>query len=312
MRRLFLAFTVWILAISNSWAGSNTTYSFLRADVSARAAAMAGSFVSILDDPNSIFYNPATLNTIEKPRGSLGFFKHLMDINSGYISYTHPVEDLGNFSAGILYCNYGSFDEADELGNILGKFGANDIALTIGYSNLLQENLHYGVSTKLIYSQIAGYESAGLAADLGVLYNIPESRITLGASVRNLGVQVTRFIESREDLPLDILIGGTVIPKGLPLLLSVNFHKLNDEANTFGDRFRSFSVGAEFTLSPVVQARVGYNNEARKDLKIGTSAGLAGFSGGFGITINQYKVDYALSSLGKIGSLHRITIGTDL
>jgi len=60
----------------------------------------------------------------------------------------------------------------------------------------------------------------------------------------------------------------------------------------------------------VLQARVGYNNEQRQELKTGTSAGLAGFSGGIGITVQDYKVDYALSSLGSIGSLHRITIGT--
>lgn len=308
---MFLLFSAWILGVSISWAGSNTTYNFLRADVSARAAAMAGSFVSIPGDPNSIFYNPASLGTIDRRRGSLGFLKHLMDINSGYISYTQPFEDIGIFSAGITYFNYGSFDETDELGNILGNFSANDIALSIGYSNLFEENLYYGVSTKLIYSQLAGNSSAGLAADMGIYYAIPESRITLGASIRNLGVQLSRFINSHEELPLDVTIGGTVIPKGLPLLLSINFHKLNDDANKFGDRFKAFLVGAEFTLSPVVQARVGYNNEARKDLKIGTSAGLAGFSGGIGITVQQYRVDYALSSLGKIGSLHRITISAD-
>ena len=35
-----------------------TTYEFLRNDVSARAAAMGGSFVSVLNDPSAVFYNP--------------------------------------------------------------------------------------------------------------------------------------------------------------------------------------------------------------------------------------------------------------
>jgi hypothetical protein len=100
-----------------------------------------------------------------------------------------------------------------------------------------------------------------------------------------------------------------VVPRGLPLLFNLNFHKLNETTASFIDRFKPFSVGGEFTLSKVLQLRFGYDNEKRQELKIGTSAGLAGFSGGVGITVKEYKVDYALSSLGNIGSLHRISLG---
>jgi hypothetical protein len=166
------------------------------------------------------------------------------------------------------------------------------------------------VSAKFIYSSIAGYNSTGIAGDLGILYTVPESRFTFGASIRNIGAQLTSYISTKEDLPLDVIVGASVVPRGLPLLLNLNFHKLNEDVDTFADRFKSFSVGGEFTLSKVMLFRFGYNNEQRKELKIGTSAGLAGFSGGLGLTVKNYKVDYALSSLGKIGSLHRISIGT--
>lgn len=294
------------------FAETNTVYNFLRNDVSPRAAALAGSFVTITGDPNSIFYNPAALSTLETPMGSIGFFKHLLDINAGYVSYSQPYEDLGYFGAGILYTNYGTFDETDDLGNNLGSFGATDLAVTLGYSNLLEENLHFGASVKFIYSSIASYKSTGVAGDLGILYTIPESRVTLGASIRNLGTQLTSYISTKEELPLDVVVGVSVMPKGLPLLLNVNFHKLNEDQGKFTDRFRAFSVGGEFTLSKVLQARVGYDNEKRRDLKIGTSTGLGGMSGGIGITVSDYKVDYSLSSLGKIGNLHRISIGTSL
>lgn len=291
-------------------AASNTIYNFLRNDVSSRAAALAGSFVSITNDPNILFYNPAGLSTLQSPMGSIGFFKHLLDINSGYISYSQPYEDLGFFGLGLLYTNYGSFDEIDELGNMNGKFGAGDFALTLGYANQVEENLHLGVNIKYIFSSIASYKSSGLAADVGLLYTVPDTRVTVGASIRNLGAQLSSYIDTKEDLPLDVVIGGSIVPKGLPLLLNVNFHKLNEDVKEFGDRFRAFSVGGEFTLSTVLQLRVGYNNEQRRELKIGTTAGLAGFTGGLGLTVSEYKVDYALSSLGKIGELHRISIGT--
>jgi hypothetical protein len=298
-----------ICAVFAAEAEGPTTYTFLRADIGGRAAAMAGTFVSQTEDPNCLFYNPAGLGMLQQPAGSIGFFKHLMDINAGSIAFAYPLEDVGVLSAGIVYFNYGSFDETDDLGTVLGSFSAGDLAVSAGYAGQLEENLTYGASTKLIYSQIAGYSSTGIGFDAGVLYRIPESKVTVGAAIRNVGTQLSRFAETREDLPLDLTVGGSIIPRGLPLVFSVNFHKLNETGDSFGDRFRNFSVGGEFTLSPVLQLRFGYNNEQRRELKIGTSSGLAGFSGGLGVTVDTYRVDYALSSLGKIGSLHRVTIG---
>ncbi len=299
-----------LLSATPSFAGSNSTYDFLRTDVSARAGALAGSYVSIMNDPTTIFYNPAALGTIEQPTGSLGFFKHLLDINSGYVAYAQPYEDIGFFGVGVLYMNYGSFNRTDDLGNTLGTFSANELAVSLGYASAWEENLYYGVNAKFIYSGIAEYSSTGLAADFGLLYNIPESRVTLGVSLRNVGAQLSSYASTKENLPLDLVVGMSVVPKGIPLLLNVNFHKLNEDAANFGDRFRAFSIGGEFTLSKVLQARVGYNNEHRQELKTGTSAGLTGFSAGIGITVKQYRVDYGLTSLGSIGSLHRVTISS--
>lgn len=299
------------LIVMNVRAATNTVFNFLRNDASARAAAMGGSFLTVANDPNTIFYNPAGLSTLEKPMGSVGFFKHLLDVNAGYLSYGQSYEDWGYFGAGVTYTNYGTFDRTDEFGNVLDSFHANDLSISLGYSSTFEENLHFGAALKLIYSSLAGYTSTALAGDLGVLYRIPESRISLGASIRNLGRQISSYAGTKEDLPLDAAVGVSVVPKGLPLLLNLNFHKLNEDVTSFTDRFRAFTVGGEFTLSKVLQARFGYDNEKRKDLKIGTSSGLAGFSAGIGVSLKDYRFDYAISSLGKIGNLHRISIGAD-
>ena len=301
-----------LLAFSDAgWAQSNTVYNFLRSDVSARAAALAGSFFTVTNDPNLLFYNPAGIGTLEQPTGSVGFFKHLLDINSGYVSYGQAFEGIGHFGVGVLYTNYGSFTETDDQDNTLGTFSAADIAASVAYSNTLDENLFYGVALKFIHSSIADAHSAGLATDIGILYRVPDTRLNIGASVRNLGGQLSAYVNTKEELPLDVAFGASIVPKGLPLLLNVNFHKLNESADNFADRFRSFTVGGEFTLSKVIQLRFGYNNEQRKDLRIESTSGLAGFSAGLGLVISEYRFDYALSSLGKIGSLHRISIGTN-
>jgi len=308
LRGTVALWTVVLLTGARSAYGG-TVFDFLRTDVSSRAAGMAGSFVGVPDDPTVIFYNPAGLSTLSRPGASVGFFKHLVDINSGYAAYATGIENAGFVGASVLYSSYGSFPGRDASGNDLGDFSAGDLALTVSYSNLLEENLHYGISIKYIHSSIDRYTSSGVAGDFGLLFRIPDSRVTIAASVLNAGTQISQYGETKEQLPLDVVVGASVVPRGIPLLLHFSFHKLNADVNDIGDRFRAFRIGGEFTLSSAVWLRFGYDNEKRTDLKIGSSAGLAGFSGGLGFAISDYRLDYALTSWGAVGELHRFSLG---
>ncbi len=292
-------------------AGGYSTFDFLRLPMSARAAALGNTFLTGLNDPAMLFTNPGALSSIEGPSASIGFLKHLMDVNAGYAAYAQKYDELGWFSAGITYVNYGSFDETDKFGNLTGStFGASDMALSLGYGNRI-ENLHYGAAVKVIYSYIEEYSASGLALDAGVSYNIPEQQIVIAASVLNLGTQLSSYGSQNEDLPFDLRIGVGKKLEHLPLNIMLNFHKLNESADSFFDRFQNFSIGGEFDLSDSFKARVGYYNEMRRELKIGNTAKLAGFSGGFGLLVSGYMVDYAYTSLGELpGALHRFAITT--
>lgn len=291
---------------------AQSTYEFLRVDPSARSGALGGSFVTNNDDADVIFYNPAGLSLLTDNLVSFSFVKHLMDINLASISYSTDFDGLGRVGAAIKYINYGSFDEADEFGNRFGEFNASEAAFIVGYSNQLEENFYYGTNAKFIYSGIADRSSTALAVDVGLHYQVPEQDMNLGVSILNLGSQVSSYYDTKEDLPLDIVIGGAVKLKHLPLRLSLDFHKLNEERDDFVQRFKAFAVGAEFTLSPVFKLRFGYNNERRSELKIGTTSGIAGFNAGLGAKISDYRFDYGYSSLGLIGGWHRVSISTNL
>ncbi len=306
--RISLVFLSVILLAKATFGGENPTFSFLRNDYGARAAALAGSFVSMTNDPNVIFYNPSALSTVERQQISVGFFKHLLDINSGHASYAQEIPGFGFVGAGIVYINYGEFTRTDETGNKLGTFSANELALSLGYADSPAPQVHYGANVKFIYSGIAEAASTAVAVDLGVLYAFPEQRITAGASLLNLGTQLDPYFSTRENLPLDLKVGATIEPEHLPLLLNVNFHGLNESQTSLIGHFRSFSLGGEFLVSDALRLRFGYDNDRRRDLKLGTSSGLAGFSFGGGVLVDMYTVDYAYTSYGKIGALHRISL----
>lgn len=288
---------------------SQSTFQFLRDDVPARVAAMGGSFLAMQDDPNLLFINPAGLSTVTSPRVSIGYFDHLLDINAGSIAYSTVWEEVGPVGLGVQFFHYGTFDHTDALLNTSGTFSAVDLALSAGLSHDLAPELSVGGAVTFIHSSIAEYRSSALAVNAGVLYRIPEQRLAFAASVLHAGAQLSTYNGVQEDLPLDIRIGVTKRPEHLPVNLNLSFHRLQEDAASLGDRFQRFSAGAEFDLSPSLRLRLGYNNQLRRELRLGTSAGLAGFSGGFGVTIGGYLVDYAFSSWGDAGGLHRVAVG---
>ena len=311
MKAIF-ALLISIVLCTSSVIYSQSTYDFLKLDMSARAGALGGSFVSNTDDANVIFYNPAGLNFLSGSPASFSFVKHLMDINLASLAFSTKLSSIGRVGFGVRYVNYGTFTAADENGNKTGQYGAGEVAFIAGYSNVLSENFSYGANIKFIYSGIADRSSTGLALDLGLHYSMPSNMFDVGFAILNAGTQLSSYYSTKEKLPLDIVVGVSKSLKHLPVTLSLDFHNLNDQQTQFFSRFKAFSFGAEFKLSRVLDLRLGYNNKRRTELKIGTFAGLAGFNVGLGAKISGYHFDYGYSSLGLIGGIHRISVSTSL
>lgn len=305
---LFFLFALFVNKVSFS----QSIYEFLELDNSARTGALAGSFVSNNDDPNVIFYNPAGLGLLTENPISISYVDHLLDINLASLAYSTEIEGIGRIGAALKYINYGDFIKANEDGEITGSFSAGEVAFVLGYANTLDENFYYGINGKVIYSSIAGYSSTGLAADFGLHYAFPESEFDIGFAILNAGTQLSAYENTKESLPLDIVFGASKRLAHLPLRLSLDFHKLNEERDDLGSKFRAFTVGAEFILSKALRLRLGYDNEKRKELKIGTTSGLGGLNIGVGLVISKYNFDYGFSSMGEVGGLHRISISTSL
>jgi len=311
LRRLVLSVLLVLPAACLSLrAQSPAVFDLLRSDPSARAAAMGGTFVSIAGDPAAITVNPASIATIDSSQASLSFFKHVLDINSGTITAGGEIEGIGRVGAALTFTDYGSFDRVDrEFAQVQGTFGANDMILTLGWGTDLGEGFRAGVAGKAIYASLADSSSVALAVDGGLMYIDTARRVQVGLSILNLGAQVSRFGgDENEPMPIDMKVGVSHQLRGLPLLIGVNFHRLLDEYSTFFERFASFSVGGEFTLSRPLRLRIGYNNRVREDVPIGSSKGVSGFSAGLGIVIAGYRIDYGFNSLDRLGGLHRVSV----
>ncbi len=311
--RKILSLLIVSIMISNiAIASSTSPFQFLRYNGSARSAALAGCMVSMAGDPSAVFYNPATIATVDEKRFSVSFLKHVLDINSGNVSYIKYYEGLGTFAGSVVYTNYGSFDAADQFGNINGTFGANDIALQGTYANMLDSNLYWGATLKLLYINIENDASFGFAVDAGILYLLPDGRTNIGASVLHVGSQIVAYNDIYENLPLDIRLGVNHRLEGLPLLVNFTFHHLADQTDGFFDKFSNFAVGGELYLGESLQLRLGYDNQIRSNTTPSTDRGFAGLAAGVGYRSESFDIDYGLAQYGGSAILHRFSLRLDL
>jgi hypothetical protein len=306
--------------------GRAHVYDFLNVVTNPRAAGLGNAFVAMKNDPNAFFSNPATLSTlsigdslpVERAIG-FGFTKYILDINEGYISYDQTLADSnGSIGAGVQYIDYGTFQGYDTRGLATGDFGARELALSVGYSNIAPHHVHYGVAAKFISSSlvsgssVANYSSTAIAADAGLYYELAAAQMTFGLSALNIGTQLKTYAGVHEALPFDLSIGLSKKLERLPLTVHLAFHNLSRdrEGHNLFYAFTDFSLGGEFLIGKVLRFRVGYENQKRQDLKLPTGSGLAGFSLGAGVVVKQYQFDYSFNSLGlAFQPLHRLGIG---
>ncbi len=276
-------------------------FEFLRTPPGARPSAMAGSFISIPGDIHSLYFNPAGLAPIASRLATATYLNHVLDFNSGFLGYTQPIKGLGQLGVGISYMNYGNFERTDELGNQIGDFSAGSLVVQSGLGRSIGQNLMVGGSAKLIYSSIEQYAATGIALDLGLIYQLPFIEdMNVGIGIFNLGTTIDAFMDHKDRLPLNLVVGFSKKLAHLPLMYCI-------AANKYVDDDIQFSVGGEFTLAEGVFFRLGYNSLGR-NMKIGTNDDkFAGLSLGLGVQWKQMSFDYGVASFGAIGYLNRAT-----
>ncbi len=313
LKKISILLVITAITMSQFAYSNSAPFSFLRYVNGARSAGLAGAFVSVVNDPTAMYYNPATISTVEEKKFSATFLKHVLDVNSGNSLYIFDYKDWGTFGASVGFTNYGSFEYANASGNLDGNtFSANDLLFSASYSNELDSNLYYGVSLKFIYTGIEEASSTALALDAGILYKLPDGRSNIGVSVLHAGTQLSKIGNESASLPLDIRIGANHRLRGLPLLMNFSFHHLADETDSFFDKFKSFSIGGELYVGKYIQVRLGYDNQVRTFTSATTDKGFTGFSGGLGVKTNDFNFDYGYSKYGASASLHRFSISLDI
>lgn len=301
MIKLFSTLLLTLFLFPNLLQAENPTgFDFLRTFVGARPSAMAGAFIAMPGDIHNLVYNPAGLSAINKRQGSLTYLNHLLDFQSGFLAYAQPLYK-GTFAASVHFFDYGQFEGKDESNQDTGDFGSNSLTFSLSYARTMITNLSVGLSAKYIRFQIDEFSETALAGDVGLIYVFPAQQLNVGVGLFNFGATTSAFIQTEDDLPLNVQVGASKQLAHLPLLVSGALVKFKGEGI-------DFRLGGEFKMSEQLFLRLGYNSVGQ-DQKVDTSKDrLAGASLGLGFKLNSVSFDYSFSSFGEVGSLNRITL----
>ena len=274
---------------------SKTVYNFLRLPVSAHAAALGGENISIDDDdPTLVFHNPALASNVADRSLNLNYMTYMEGVKVASASFVKAFRERATWALEAQYVDYGTMKHTTVDNEVLGDVSAKDIAVGGTFTYTLSDKIAGGVTAKFVSSSLAGYNSIGVAVDLGVNYLNPDLGLSLSAVARNLGGQLKAYEDDFEKLPFDLQLGVSKRLGESPLRFSVTMTRLHD----WDDKFiNHFIFGAEAFLSDNIWLGGGINPRRSDDMKISDgeseSSHGAGFSLGGGLQLDSFKLQVA-------------------
>ena len=269
---------------------------FLKIGVGAEAMGMGESQVAATDDLYASYWNPAGLTRLEKPQLALMHNEWFAGINHEFVGFAVPLGDIGTVGVSSSFLSFGELQGRDRDGNETTIFRPYDLALILSYARRFGSALAFGTNAKFLREQIADETGTGIAFDFGALYTFSGMPLSLGFNAQHLGPRV-KFVEEAFGLPVTFRLGGAYKLWNEALMLTMDIIRPSDNHIATG-------VGAAYTIANILQLRTGYK------YKIGGNdlGAISGLAGGFGLTLRQFQLDYALVPFGVLGLTHRFSL----
>lgn len=304
-----------LLSVTSIWGQeSSSGYNTLKLPTSAHVAALGGENISVVEDDAAIaWHNPALLSNVSSNVLDLNFMTYFADSKWMGAQYVHAFGDRHTGSITAQLMNYGSANETDVQGNVLGTYSAKDIYVAPAYSYLFSDKWSGGAMLKMAFSSYANYSAMAVGVDLGLNYYDEETDLSVSATLKNIGAELSSFHDREQHLPFVAQLG---ISKGLahmPLRLSLTLTDLTRWSSRYyfvedaEDKKLSFSkkllnhvvVGADYFITDNISLSAGYNFRRSYELKTAGSAKGAGFTAGASLRLKRFMISGAYAKYHK-------------
>ena len=312
---LLAALGVAMLAVADD--GPKTTaYNFLNVPSSSHVYGLGGHNLTIIDDDiNLVEQNPALLGPEYDHQVGLNYMRYIGETNFAGLRYGQGVSEHGAVAVGIQYFGYGSIQGADIDGTKTGNFNASDMAFSLTYSHDISDKFRGGITLKYLYSKYEDYSAGAVAADLGINYYDPDHEFSASLVAKNLGGQVKKFNEYKDNLPWDIQVGVSKMLGMAPIRLHVTayelarwnspYYKIEDVNNPNSDLIKKESFGSNLLRHLVfgvdvlptenIYLGIGYNYRTRTDMATYKRDFMSGLSVGAGLKVRAFGIGAAFA-----------------
>ncbi len=316
-----------------------TAAAFLEIGIGARGTGMGNAYVAVVNDVNSLYWNPGGLALMTKSEVSFIQTNWLAGIEFNNVSAAFPMGSLGTIGFALTSISV----EEDDVRTVFApdgtgeKFGASDMSATLGWGRKFTDRFSFGANIKYIEDRIWHMKASSVAVDLGTTFRTQFKDVKIGMSVSNFGskmqlkgddtlieVDIAEDLEGNNsrinahldtdswNLPLTFRVGLAAdvlkIPHG-KLTLAVDAAHPNNYSE-------SISVGGEFNLMDLAFLRAGQTFYL-DDLDANNNPySPEGFNVGAGVNLLiarslRFKLDLAYGDWGILHETKRFSLSLE-
>jgi hypothetical protein len=206
-----------------------TSVNFLMIAPDSRSGAMGDAGVALSPDVNANFWNPSKLVFNENKTDlsmtySPWLRKLIPDVNLGYVSFSHKLDNRNTIGASLRYFNLGTIELIDDNQTSNGTYRPNEFALDVSLARKFGDDFSLGLTARYIHSSLSnGAFSVGqqtkagnaLAADVSMYYRKPtqqfgkDALFAFGAHISNIGTKISYTDAGQKQfLPANLRIGA--------------------------------------------------------------------------------------------------------
>jgi hypothetical protein len=315
--------------VSGQSKAGTTIGQFLKIGPSAKISALASAGASLSGEASLAFYNAGSLGRLDRMEFQFSHVQWLANIDYNYAIFAVPIQNIGNISLHLISLNSGEMD-VRTVNNPEGtgeRFSVSNTSIGLGYSLMLTERVSVGFQASYISESIWNSSYSNFALSMGVLYQVAENSLQLGASVSNFGPRAgysgrDLYIDfdfdpdkygDNDGLPAELRTDEYALPTIFRVGVSYPFIFSDDYMATLSvdavhpnDNVESINTGVEVKLSNYVFLRGGYRGLFLEDSEGGLVLG-AGINAE--LISYLFKFDYAWADYGRLENVHRFTVG---
>ncbi len=323
MKKILIIFLLFITAAAGfadepfAPVGTSTAQ-FLTIGVGGREVALGEAVTALTEGSGSVFWNPSGVVDGNSNDIYTAYNQWPAGIHVGALSYAYVNPNLGTFSVNAKYVYFGDMEittvqDPNGTGEMLQM---SNYAIGLTYGRYLTDRVSFGLTAKLVNEKYGanGYTTA--AFDVGLIYRADFRNLKIGMSIMNFSNKV-QFSGSYIDYSYsDSYLTGNELPfESWSLPMTFRFGAVIDVYNQGlnkviaaldmvhpNDNVEQYNLGVEYSYDSMLFFRLGYQLTAYE----------GGFSTGIGMKWNMIELDYAVTTLGNLGVINRLSLGLNL